>query len=137
MVEYDPPKSTGRSRGDQRAALDAIIFRLPIDCQWNCVPSKFPDDSSVHRTFYRCIELGVLGLTWNRLGPGRPALLEQHPERPQLVCRHTRPRSRLVTHQSMRLEWPCRGPLRVDRYRLRSPGPLVGVRHPVEGGPRR
>jgi hypothetical protein len=28
LAEYDPPKSTGRPRVDQRASLDAIIFRL-------------------------------------------------------------------------------------------------------------
>ncbi len=35
LAECDPPKSTGRRRIDQRAALDAIIFRLRTGCQWN------------------------------------------------------------------------------------------------------
>src|SRR5215203_5501262 len=47
----DPPKSTGRPRVDQRAAFDAIIFRMRSGCQWNRLPEEFPDDSSVHRTF--------------------------------------------------------------------------------------
>ena len=63
LEEHDPPKSTGRPRVDQRAALDAIIFRMRSGCQWNRLPTgEFPDDSSVHRTFQRWIELGVLDL---------------------------------------------------------------------------
>jgi transposase len=64
LAECDPPKSTGRRRIDQRAALDAIIFRLRSGCQWNHLPKEFPDDSSVHRTFQRWIELGVLDRIW-------------------------------------------------------------------------
>ena len=67
LKEHDPPKSTGRSRIDQRAALDAIIFRLRTGCQWNRLPKEFPDDSSVHRTFQRWVELGVLDLIWASL----------------------------------------------------------------------
>ena len=64
LAEYDPPKNTGRRRIDQRAALDAIIFRLRTGCQWNHLPKEFPDDSSVHRTFQRWVELGVLDRIW-------------------------------------------------------------------------
>ena len=53
LTEHDPPKSTGRPRIDQRAALDAIIFRMRSGCQWNQLPEEFPDDSSVHRTFQK------------------------------------------------------------------------------------
>ena len=67
LAQYDPPKSTGRSRVDQRAALDAVIFRLRTGCQWNRLPTEFPDDSSVHRTFQRWIELGVLDRIWAAL----------------------------------------------------------------------
>lgn len=67
LKEHDPPKSTGRSRIDQRAALDAIIFRLRTGCQWNRLPEEFPDDSSVHRTLQRWVELGVLDLIWAKL----------------------------------------------------------------------
>src|SRR5215204_5559700 len=68
LEEHDPPKSTGRPRVDQRAALDAIIFRMRSGCQWNRLPTgEFPDDSSVHRTLQRWIELGVLDLIWERL----------------------------------------------------------------------
>ena len=66
-TEHDPPKSTGRPRIDQRAALDAIIFRMRSGCQWNQLPEEFPDDSSVHRTFQRWVELGMLDLIWERL----------------------------------------------------------------------
>jgi putative transposase len=64
LAKYDPPKSTGRRRIDQRAVLDAIIFRLRTGCQWNHLPKEFPDDSSVHRTFQRWVELEVLDRIW-------------------------------------------------------------------------
>ncbi len=67
LKEHDPPKKTGRPRVDQRAALDAIIFRMRSGCQWNRLPEDFPDDSSVHRTFRRWIEVGVLDLIWASL----------------------------------------------------------------------
>jgi putative transposase len=63
----DPPKSTGRPRVNQRAALDAIIFRMRSGCQWNRLPNELPDDSSVHRTFQRWIEKGVLDEIWGAL----------------------------------------------------------------------
>jgi len=67
LTEHDPPKSTGRPRIDQREALDSLIFRMRTGCQWNQMPKEFPDDSSVHRTFQRWVELGVLDLIWERL----------------------------------------------------------------------
>ncbi len=65
--EHDPPKSTGRKRIDARSALDAILFRLRSGCQWNQLPSEFPDDSSVHRTFQRWIRLGLFDHLWAAL----------------------------------------------------------------------
>lgn len=64
LLELDPPQKTGRKRIDRRAALDAIIFRLRSGCQWNQLPSTFPDDSSVHRTFQRWIAAGVFDRIW-------------------------------------------------------------------------
>jgi transposase len=64
LAEYDPPKPTGRPRIDPRAALNAIIFHLRSGCQWNQFPKEFPDDSSVHRTWQRWIELSVLDRIW-------------------------------------------------------------------------
>lgn len=62
--QLDPPKPTGRRRIAPRDALDAIIFRLRSGCQWNHLPSDFPDDSSVHRTFQRWVKLGVFDHVW-------------------------------------------------------------------------
>ncbi len=62
--ELDPPKPTGRKRIDARQALDAIIFRMRSGCQWNQLPSDFPDDSSVHRTFQRWVAAGVFERLW-------------------------------------------------------------------------
>ena len=69
LALHDPPKSTGRPRVDQRAALDAIIFRMRSGCQWNhhLPKDEFPDDSSVHRTLQRWIEKGVLDLIRARM----------------------------------------------------------------------
>ena len=60
LGECGPPSSIGRKRIDARSALDAIIFRLGSGCQWNQLPNEFPDDSSVHRTFQRWEQNGVL-----------------------------------------------------------------------------
>jgi len=65
--ELDPPKPTGRKRIDARQALDAIIFRMRSGCQWNQLPSDFPDDSSVHRTFQRWVAKGVFEGIWATL----------------------------------------------------------------------
>ena len=64
LTELDPPKPCGRNRIEQRAAFDAIIFRLRTGCQWNHLPSEYPDDSSVHRTFQRWVERGVFDRLW-------------------------------------------------------------------------
>jgi transposase len=62
--DLDPPKATGRPRISARAALDAIIFRMRSGCQWNQLPERFPDDSSVHRTFQRWVRAGVFERIW-------------------------------------------------------------------------
>jgi putative transposase len=67
LTEHDPPKPTGRKRIDARAALDTIIFWLRSGCQWNQPPNEFPDDSSVHRTFQRWENFGVLDRIWAAL----------------------------------------------------------------------
>src|ERR671915_111687 len=63
LAEHDPPKR-GPKRIDQRAALDAVIFRPRSGCQWNRLPEEYPDDSSVHRTFQRWVGLGVFDRLW-------------------------------------------------------------------------
>lgn len=64
LEELDPPAKTGRPRTDPRAALNGIIYQLRSGCQWNQLPAKFGDDSSVHRTLQRWIEKGVLERIW-------------------------------------------------------------------------
>jgi transposase len=53
LAAVDPPKRTGRPRVDARATLNAILFRL-----------RFPDDSSVQRTFQRWVRLGLFERIW-------------------------------------------------------------------------
>jgi putative transposase len=64
LAEVDPPKETGRPRVDARRTLDAVIFRMRSGCQWNQLPERFPDDSSVHRTFQRWVRAGVFERIW-------------------------------------------------------------------------
>jgi len=42
LQEYGPPRRLGRPRVDQRALLDAVVFRLRTGCQWNRMPKEFP-----------------------------------------------------------------------------------------------
>lgn len=64
VAAVDAPKRTGRPRVDARATLNAILFRLRSGCQWNQLPERFPDDSSVHRTFQRWVRLGLFERIW-------------------------------------------------------------------------
>jgi transposase len=64
LLAHDPPKPRGRKRIDQRAAFDAVIFRLRSGCQWNHLPAEYPDDSSVQRTFQRWVSLGLFERLW-------------------------------------------------------------------------
>jgi putative transposase len=63
LAAHDPPKR-GPQRIDQRAVLDAVIFRLRTGCQWNWLPKEYPDDSTVHRHFQRWVERGVIDKIW-------------------------------------------------------------------------
>jgi transposase len=62
--ELDPPAATGRPRTAQREALNGIIYRMRSGVQWNQLPRRFGDDSSVHRTMQRWIARGVFKLLW-------------------------------------------------------------------------
>lgn len=65
-----PPKATGRPRVDFRSVLEGVIFRLRSGVQWNKLPERFGDDSSVHRWFQRWCEDGVLAKIWAVLVEG-------------------------------------------------------------------
>lgn len=70
LAQYDPPKTTGRRRMDQRLALDGIIYRMRSGCQWNYLPKELGDDSSIHRTFQRWERLDIFDLIWAALVEG-------------------------------------------------------------------
>ena len=72
LDRYDPPRRLGRKRIDQRAALDAIVYRLQSGCRWNHLPREFPDDSSVHRTYQRWERLGILNRVLDILAERTP-----------------------------------------------------------------
>src|SRR5262245_32698358 len=67
LNEYDPPKTTGRSRTDARKMLDGIIFRFRTGCQWNHIPKVYGDDSTIHRTFQRWVEINLFEMIWSLL----------------------------------------------------------------------
>lgn len=68
--EVDPPAPTGRPRAQARPIFDAIIYRGRSGLQWNQLPAafpngdRFPDDSTVHRTMQRWVDLGLLERIW-------------------------------------------------------------------------
>ena len=74
ILELDPPKPKGRKRVDQRKMLEGVIFRMRSSCQWNHLqwnhlqwnhlPKDLGDDSTIHRTFQRWVERGVLEGVW-------------------------------------------------------------------------
>ena len=64
LDELDHRAHTGRPRTGQREALNGIIYLMRSGCQWNQLPKKFGDDSSVHRTMQRWIAKGVLERIW-------------------------------------------------------------------------
>ena len=64
LDELDPPADTGRPRTRQSPALNGIIYQMRSGCQWNQLPEKFGDDSSVHRTMQRWIRKGVFERIW-------------------------------------------------------------------------
>ena len=70
ILDMDPPQSTGRKRADPRRMLDGTIFRMRSGCQWNRLPRELGDDSTIHRTFQRWVELGVLEGIWAVLVEG-------------------------------------------------------------------
>ena len=70
ILGMDPPQGTGRKRADPRRMLDGIIFRMRSGCQWNRLPRELGDDSTIHRTFQRWVELGVLEGIWAVLVEG-------------------------------------------------------------------
>jgi putative transposase len=69
MEDAPPPprEHGGRPRIDLRAAFNGIIFRLRSGCQWNRLPERFGDDSSVHRRFQRWCRSGVFAKVWAAL----------------------------------------------------------------------
>jgi putative transposase len=67
LDEYDPPKPTGRGREDARKILDGLIFKFRTGCQWNHIPKVYGDDSTIHRTFQRWVQLSLFEMIWSLL----------------------------------------------------------------------
>ncbi len=67
-------RGASASTSDQRAALEAILFRLRSGCQGNQLPQEFPDDRSGHRTLQRWQQRRVFDHGWARLVKAGDAL---------------------------------------------------------------
>jgi len=67
LLTHYPPARTGRPRVDLRRVVNAVIFRMRSGCQWNRLPERFGDDSTVHRWFQRFVSDGVLEELWAAL----------------------------------------------------------------------
>jgi transposase len=70
LATFDPPARFGPDRIDQRKALDGVIYRMRSGVQWNQLPREFGDDASVHRTFQRWVQRGVIAKLWALLVNG-------------------------------------------------------------------
>jgi transposase len=44
--------------------LNGIIFRLRTGCQWNQLPARFGDDSTMHHHFQQWCQGRILVLLW-------------------------------------------------------------------------
>lgn len=64
LNETDPPRETGRPRVDRRTVLNGILFRMRSGCQWNQLPERFGDDSTVHRYLQAWIASGIFQKIW-------------------------------------------------------------------------
>jgi transposase len=78
LEAHDPPSRLGRKRTNPRGVLEAIIYRQRSGCPWNALPSEFPDDSTVHRTYQRWQRLGILDRLLDMLEE-RPSQVERPP----------------------------------------------------------
>lgn len=64
LREAYPPKSTGRPQADLRKCLDGIIYWMRSGCQWNFLPKRFGDDSTIHRWFQIWTNDGMFERLW-------------------------------------------------------------------------
>jgi putative transposase len=67
VEDAPPPANPGRPRADWRQCLNGIVFRMRSGCQWNQLPKRFGDDSTVHRWFQRWCRHGVMERVWAEL----------------------------------------------------------------------
>src|SRR5579884_2364108 len=60
IAQRDPHQRRGRRRGDDRAMLEAILYRLITGRGWHQLPREFPHASSVYRAYRRWLASGLL-----------------------------------------------------------------------------
>jgi putative transposase len=67
LKNFDPPKPRGRKRAPARPILDGLIYHFRTGCQWNQIPKDYGDDSTIHRTFQRWVQIGLFEMIWSLL----------------------------------------------------------------------
>jgi transposase len=64
LDKHDPLKPAERKRVTARNIINGIIYRFRTGCQWNQIPEKFGDASTIHRTFQRLAQINLFGMLW-------------------------------------------------------------------------
>ena len=62
--DWKPSPKGGQPPKDWRPVFNGVIHRLRSGCQWNRLPERFGDDSTLHRWFQRWCNNGVMGRIW-------------------------------------------------------------------------
>src|SRR6516162_5408404 len=62
--DWKPSPRGGQPPADWRRIFNGIVHRLRSGCQWNQMPKRFGDDSTMHRWFQRWCRNGVMKRIW-------------------------------------------------------------------------
>ena len=76
--DWKPSPRGGQPPADWRRLVNGIIHRLRSGCQWNQMPKRFGDDSTIHRWFQRWCRNGVMERIWAVLVEACDELGEVH-----------------------------------------------------------
>jgi putative transposase len=69
-ADWKPSPKGGQPPADWRRIFNGVIHRPRSGCQWNHLPKRFGDDSTVHRWFQRWCRHGVMERIWASLVGG-------------------------------------------------------------------
>ena len=67
ILELDRPRPRAANALPPDGCWTASFSGMRSGCQWNRLPKELGDDSTIHRTFQRWVQLGVLERIWSVL----------------------------------------------------------------------